>query len=379
MEAPVLISLLSVTAAAAADGSCDLYYRWNDGSESSANQNDVLGVYTASAKHRAADAKAEYPHSNSQEWCAWALDYADRYDAHYAAPPEGYVAPAVEVPPVVETEQTSLFPAGGAGIPAVTDPRAIRRAALEAMNPVDYKAAAKAVGVVAKRFKKTALIEAILAAEFDEPTAPAVEAAPEPQAAPAVVEAPVVPAPKAEKAPAPAPEPKAAKKGKATKPAPTGGIVAQAPGVIVDGDVGLGGSGVEMGGGMGLGGGVKLGGATSNGIKYRAGAGCKQPDKVDGWKAGLVLAVIKSHRGKHKEWGTCEYRVRCEVDGTYTLLQISGNRKVTDLGNLYAGKHWDYVSPMLTDLMGIPRVADGTPAFHHRMTIRRWFALGRAQ
>ena len=432
--------LLSVTASAAADGTCDLHYRWNDGSESSANQGDVLAVYTASAKHRAAGAKAEYPHSNSQEWCAWALDYANRYDAHYAAPPEGYVAPVVEaVPAPAAAGQTSLFPSGGDGIPAVTDPRALRRAALEAMDPVDYKAAAKAVGVVAKQLKKAALIEAILVAEFDKPAAPTVEAAPAPQAAPAVVEAPVVvaaPAPKAEKAPkakkapkvveapapvepAPAPVEKAPKAKKAPKaaPVPAGDIVAQDPGVIVDGDtrvevggeVGLGGgSGIEMGGGMGLGGGVELGGsigtkrgageltggltgessagmggegrdATPGGIKKRAGAGCKQPDKVDGWEAGRVLVVLKPHRGEHKAWGTCEYRVKCENDGTYTLVKLTGNRKATDLGNLFEGKHWDYVSPMLTDLMGIPRDSEGKPAFHHRMTIRRWFALGRAQ
>lgn len=459
---PSIPTLLSVTAATASDGqTCDLHLRWSDGSEERINQNEGLKVYAASAKQRAANA-VQPPTANNQPWCGWFLAYADAYDKTHGGPPAGYIAPVtakvVEPDPKPEG-QTSLFPVGGQGIEVVSDPRILRQRALEAMEPGDYKAAAKAAGVQGySRMKKAGIIAAILVAEFDKPVATSTEE-PAPEE-PTVVEQ----APQAEPAPAPEepkkskrltkaqvieagremaasvtpsgpsephvvtePEPtheepkKRARKGK-TEPAPGpgAGIVAQvdsspastAP-TIQDREVrpevasvGLGGSGVELGGGMGLGGGTELGGGlgmgegeltggltgesvggiggegrddTPTGIKHRAGAGCKQPDKVDGWEAGRVLVVVKPHRGEFKEWGTCEYRVRCEDDGTYTLIKFSGARKPTDVGNIFEGKHWDYVSQMLTDLMGIPRDPEtGKPAHHHRMTLRRWFALGRA-
>lgn len=498
-----VLTLLSITAAAAADQTCDLHLRWSDGSEERVNQNQGLALYTASAKHRAAPAGTPAPKTNSDPWAAWFVNYANDYDKAHGGPPSGYVAPA-KVAPVEPAGQTSLFPTGGAGVEVVTDPRILRQRALEAMDPGEYKAAAKAAGVQGyARMKKADIIAAILVAEFDKPAAPKVDEpapAPEPTPEPAPkakkTRVGKAAAPPADETPAPAPavvetapetpaddgwtdtdirvHARTALAGTAAQaierlnalapeddglpvvdvlraalameqaekrprksviaaieariaaltasPAETGGgIVAQpdAPQgtgiqgtVIQDGETrpevateGLGGSGVEMGGGMGLGGGVELGGGlgtgegelsggltgesvggiggagrddTPTGIKHRPGAGCKQPDKVDGWEAGRILVVVKPHRGEFKDWGTCEYRVRCEEDGTYTLVKFTGARKPTDVGNIFEGKHWDYVSQMLTDLMGIPRDANGKPAHHHRMTLRRWFALGRA-
>lgn len=547
--------LLSVTAAAAANQTCDLHLRWNDGTEERVNSADTLQVYTASVKQRDANPPTP-PTTNSPPWCGWFLDYAGAYDKANGEPPTGYVAPTKAAPAAA---QTSLFPTATAadGVAPVTDPRALRRIALEAMGPNEYRAAGKAAGVPGfSRMKKADLVDAVLVAEFDKPAAPVAEE-PAPEPTPAPVETPAAePAPaepekagkrqrKAKATPAPAetimdpgarskaymsgradfgagkpldiidaiqrgafesqdrvgetdyrkgwteasdlaasepgfvkqtaePAPaadvdgwtdddirvhaKTALTGTAAQAieklnafeggppvldvlrkaleveqaekrprksvvtaietriaaltAPTGGIVAPSGG-IVDGDTrpevqteGLGGSGVELGGGMGLGGGVELGGglgtgegelsggltgesgegiggagrdATPTGIVKRPGAGCKQPGDVDGWEPGRVLVVVKPHRGEHKDWGVCEYRVRCDEDGGYTLLKLTGNRKSKDLGNLFEGKKWQYVSPMLTDLMGIPRDAAGKAAFHHRMTLRRWFALGRSQ
>lgn len=486
------IYLLSVTAALSADQkTCDLHLRWSDGAEDRVNQDDVLAVYTASATHRrAVQSRPEpldlYPSSNSQPWCAYLLDYADAYDKANAAPPAGYNAPSDEpeeqsqvvapasvaaaeadeaVEPPVSTPaeapvvQGQLFPSGGAGVEVATDPVIIRRRVLEVMSPADYKAAAKAAGIVGfGRMKKADLIDAVLKAEFDKPAPRTAE--PESAAAPAEVEpapekkgrrltkAQVAAAAKASAEatppastpsephtvipaePAPEAKPKRVRKAKTAQPAePAGGIVAQdegtapgerpasapeASGTILDGETrpevageGLGGSGVELGGGLGLGGGTELGGGLGTGegelsggltgesvggiggtgrdntppvVPKRPGAGCKQPDKVDGWEPGRVLVVVKPHRGEFKGWGTCEYRVRCDDDGGYTLLKLTGNRKQSDAGALYEGKRWAYVSQMLTDLMGIPRDPEtGRPAYHHRMTLRRWFALDRAE
>ncbi len=97
--------------------------------------------------------------------------------------------------------------------------------------------------------------------------------------------------------------------------------------------------------------------------KLRDGAGCKQPDEVNGWIAGRLLCVTKTHRGK--PWGRCEYRVRCESNGSYTLEVFNGNR-----ADVKAGDNWPTVSVMFKALLGLP--AD---AKRHRMTIKRFFNL----
>ncbi len=580
--------LLSATFSKRPDEACDIHLRWSDGLEETICQTDpVLVIYARSAKQRAAKAP-QPPSTNSQPWAEWLLKYADSYDrTHGGTPPDGYVAPSAEEPAVAEP-QTPLFPAGGTGVEVVTDPVVLRRRALEAMGPGDYKAAAKAAGVKGySKLSKAQLVDAVLAAEFPAPAPAVVEPEPAPEPTPVTTattegdqngvpgkrgkrnktkarEAAAASAPATELGEAhvvtPAPEPSpmpditgalqaeaggdnapevvsaedamaaavavfltgnvkavservaacedraqldaalgAEQDGKARKgviealrvriialktPAmpdpeerarliresverilkgdtaqvagmvgsvglsptpldldvlgaaltaekqarrvrkgvvkaieariaaltPAGDIVAPAEGITdsetrpeVAGE-GLGGTGVEMGGGMGLTGGAELGGGLGDGsgelsggligessgglggagrdasptkVPTRPGAGCKQPDKVDGWEAGRVLVVVKPHRGEFADWGKCEYRVRCDEDGGYTLIMLTGNRGKKDLGNLFEGKKWPYVSPMLTDLMGIERDAEGKPVRHHRMTLRRWFAMGR--
>lgn len=463
--------ILSVTAAAAGDNTCNLHLRWSDGEETMIGQNDELGLYTASAAQRTA--AVARPATNSEPWCDWFLGYATAYDKAHGEPPQGYVAPAASVEP-----QTVLFPKATEGIPPVTDPVILRRRELQEMDPPAYKAVAKALGIVGfSRMRKDALVEAILAAEASGKTAESAPTDHEPaegseggppaageenhaesqpsdddrivsesvarllapktaaQVIGGIAYVGITPTPhdlrilqaadvaeRARKQPRKAvlaaladrivalspqmePEPAPAEP-TPVEPEP---IPVESVPTIVDGPVrpevggeGLGGVGVEMTGGMGLGGGVELGGLGTGageltgglagesvgmggagqdapaGVPERKGAGCKQPDKVDGWVPGRVLVVVKPHRGEYQHWGTCEYRVRCDEDGGYTLLKLDGNRTAKDVGNLFEGKKWAYVSPMLTDLMGIPLDAKGKPTRHHRMTLRRWFALNRS-
>ena len=111
--------------------------------------------------------------------------------------------------------------------------------------------------------------------------------------------------------------------------------------------------------------------------KIRKGSGCKQPDKVNGWESGRLLCVVKNHRTtESRNWGRCEYRVRCNADGSYTLEFFAGNR--TDIA---AGDKWETVSDMWWALLALgdddPRALlrgkQGTR--HHRMTIKRFFNL----
>lgn len=100
--------------------------------------------------------------------------------------------------------------------------------------------------------------------------------------------------------------------------------------------------------------------------KLREGAGCKQPDQVNGWIAGRLLCVTKSHRtAGAKPWGRCEYRVRCNDDGSYTLEYFAGNRK-----DVKTGDHWKTASHMFRALMALP-----PDTKHHKMTIKRYFNL----
>ena len=100
--------------------------------------------------------------------------------------------------------------------------------------------------------------------------------------------------------------------------------------------------------------------------KLREGAGCKQPDEVHGWEAGRLLCVTKNHRTHGpKPWGRCEYRVRCNADGSYKLEYFSGARK-----DLKQGDKWDTASTMFKVLLGLP-----PETMHHKMTIRRYFNL----
>lgn len=111
--------------------------------------------------------------------------------------------------------------------------------------------------------------------------------------------------------------------------------------------------------------------------KLREGAGCKQPDQVAGWEAGRLLCVTRNHRATpERQFGRCEYRVRCNEDGSYTLEFFQGNR--TDLK---VGTRWPTVSDMWWALLamhdGDPRALmrgkQGTR--HHRMTIKKFFKL----
>jgi len=100
--------------------------------------------------------------------------------------------------------------------------------------------------------------------------------------------------------------------------------------------------------------------------KLREGAGCKQPDEVHGWEPGRLLCVTKNHRTHGaKPWGRCEYRVRCNADGSYKLEYFSGARK-----DLKQGDKWDTASTMFKVLLGLP-----PDTMHHKMTIRRYFNL----
>lgn len=111
--------------------------------------------------------------------------------------------------------------------------------------------------------------------------------------------------------------------------------------------------------------------------KLREGAGCKQPDQVAGWEAGRLLCVTRNHRATpERQFGRCEYRVRCNDDGSYTLEFFQGNR--TDLK---VGTRWPTVSDMWWALLAMH---DGDPRSlmcgkkgtrHHRMTIKKFFKL----
>lgn len=100
--------------------------------------------------------------------------------------------------------------------------------------------------------------------------------------------------------------------------------------------------------------------------KLREGAGCKQPDDVFGFEAGRLLCIVKTHRTQAgRNWGRCEYRVRCNADGSYTLEFFQGNRK-----DVKKGDHWETASIMFKALLALP-----PDTMHHRMTIRRYFNL----
>ena len=100
--------------------------------------------------------------------------------------------------------------------------------------------------------------------------------------------------------------------------------------------------------------------------KLREGAGCKQPDKVNGYMAGRLLCVTKNHRSTGpKGWGRCEYRVRCNADGSYTLEHFAGSRK-----DVKTGDDWATASVMFKTLLALPPETK-----HHRMTIKRYFNL----
>lgn len=97
--------------------------------------------------------------------------------------------------------------------------------------------------------------------------------------------------------------------------------------------------------------------------RLREGAGCKQPDEVNGWIANRLLCVTKTHRGK--PWGRCEYRVRCEKNGSYTLEVFNGSRS-----DIAQGDNWATASVMFKKLLGLP-----PETVHHKMTIKRFFRL----
>jgi len=100
--------------------------------------------------------------------------------------------------------------------------------------------------------------------------------------------------------------------------------------------------------------------------KLREGSGCKQPDAVVGYETGRLLCITKNHRASGpKSWGRCEYRVRCNPDGSYTLEYFAGNRD-----DLKKGTSWPTVSKMFFALLALP---PGTR--HHRMTLKRFFNL----
>lgn len=315
-----------------------------------------------------------------------------------------FVACAVD-----EEEVAEEAPPAGDNLPL--GPREARLAALEAMTLLDVRAAAQASGL--KGFSKVpggkpALIGLLIAHEF--PTAKVLVAEPvvvepvvvEPEPAPPVG-ATIPSDPEPEAAPV-AEKPAKAKKG--TKAAvavvtPTPAVAPTAPTVVADhdtrpelaGDIeggdsgglegfgelgaGLGVGDNEVGGGLGSGVSAALGGTGRDGVGevHRPGAGCKQPDEVKGWIAGRVLVAIRRHRGDNLDWGTCEYRVRCEEDGGYKLLALSGGRDdaiATEFKKKGFVK-WDYVSDMFLDLLAIPRVDAEGQRNRHRMTLTRFF------
>ena len=112
--------------------------------------------------------------------------------------------------------------------------------------------------------------------------------------------------------------------------------------------------------------------------KLREGSGCKQPDQVSGWESGRLLCVTRNHRTTpERQFGRCEYRVRCNADGGYTLEHFAGNRK-----DLKVGSVWPTVSDMWWALLAMgdndPRSVSTnktSPTRHHRMTIKKFFKL----
>ncbi len=101
-------------------------------------------------------------------------------------------------------------------------------------------------------------------------------------------------------------------------------------------------------------------------LVVRTGPGCKQATEVDGWAPGRVLYVEKKHR--QRDWGRCTYTVRCEFDGSYSLVGFEGGR--TDL---IVGDHWDSAIELFRALLGLGD--DG----HPRTTIGRYFRYGDAR
>ncbi len=72
----------------------------------------------------------------------------------------------------------------------------------------------------------------------------------------------------------------------------------------------------------------------------------------------------KIHRSRG--WGKCTYTVRCEFDGTYSLIQLSGIRR-----DLAEGDHWEYAMDMFRALQGLAQTNEQAP--HTHMTIGRYF------
>tara|TARA_Y100000034_G_scaffold110577_1_gene142837 strand:+ start:1240 stop:2022 length:783 start_codon:yes stop_codon:yes gene_type:complete len=104
-------------------------------------------------------------------------------------------------------------------------------------------------------------------------------------------------------------------------------------------------------------------------VERPRGRGCRRPTEVEGWETGKVLVAVKRHMGQYKDWGTCEYRVRCEPDGGYTLVFFQGNR--TDMK---AGTYWPNVSRMWFAILAL----DPAKKVHHRMTIKRFFGTAKS-
>ena len=136
-------------------------------------------------------------------------------------------------------------------------------------------------------------------------------------------------------------------------------------GIEIAGDMTGEGAEVTEGGNGGLGAsGTRK--KSSRKARLREGAGCKQPDEVDGFMAGRLLCVTKRHRSTNgRDWGRCEYRVRCNKDGSYTLEYFAGNR--TDVKT---GDNWATASIMFKALLALP-----PDTMHHKMTIKRYFKI----